>query len=216
MNDFGIALLWCALQVTLITAVAITIYAAFKRVGPLARSTVALTGLAVIVALSAFMLNHWPRWGTLSEVLDRAVNQLIADQKTDSLAFVPHPPKSHLPNVDIESIPDDFLDTQPQLSSRPDESTLEIAQPTDITNSSGFPPWRWPEIVAGLFLAGVAVGLVRLLRGLWAVSAYRRTSRPIKDPALLELLGVVQAELSCRRKIELRETSDLATAATIG
>ena len=56
MNDLGIALLWCTVQVTLIATVAIAIYAALKHMGPLARSTVALTGLVSIIALSAFIL----------------------------------------------------------------------------------------------------------------------------------------------------------------
>ncbi len=44
----------------------------------------------------------------------------------------------------------------------------------------------------------------------------RLRSRPVQDRELLELVDVLCAELACRRPIEVRQSDDLATAATIG
>ncbi len=76
--------------------------------------------------------------------------------------------------------------------------------------------WRWPAVVAVLFLTATALGLAWLALGLMAVRRQRLRSRPVLAGELLELVDVLCAELGCRRPLEVRQSDDLATAATIG
>ena len=76
--------------------------------------------------------------------------------------------------------------------------------------------WRWPAIVAWLVFAGIAFGLMRLALGLFAVARYRRRTRPIADAALAEALHATCQRLGCDRAIELRESSEMVSPATVG
>jgi beta-lactamase regulating signal transducer with metallopeptidase domain len=76
--------------------------------------------------------------------------------------------------------------------------------------------WRWPAVVGVVLLAAMAGGLGWLLLGMSAVRRQRIRSRAISDADLLELVDVLRAELACLRAVEVRESSDLVTAATIG
>ena len=77
-----------------------------------------------------------------------------------------------------------------------------------------------PRRLAGGGGRAVAVGAGRglgwLLLGVVAVRWQRVRSRPVRDAALRELVDVLRAELGCRRPVEVRQSDDLVTAATIG
>jgi hypothetical protein len=73
-----------------------------------------------------------------------------------------------------------------------------------------------PGFVAVGFLAGTGFCLLRLLLGLWAVHHCRRRSQPVEDPALHRLAETLRSEMNCRRKVEIRESTELTTAATVG
>ena len=89
----------------------------------------------------------------------------------------------------------------------------ELAKPQTTA-----PPgaWHWPALIAMLLLATMAGGLGWLVLGVLAVRWQRMGSRPVLDGELLELVDVLRTELGCRRPIEVRQSDDLATAATIG
>ena len=62
MNEIGVALVWCVVQVTTVSLLALAVHALLwfwrDRVGTL----IASTSLAVIALLSALALSPWPRW----------------------------------------------------------------------------------------------------------------------------------------------------------
>ena len=62
MNTIGIALVWCAVQVTLIGLLAGGLYILVRRMRPAAAAPVVLTGLVMVVILSLLALSPWPRW----------------------------------------------------------------------------------------------------------------------------------------------------------
>jgi hypothetical protein len=76
--------------------------------------------------------------------------------------------------------------------------------------------WEWPQWVAIGFFASAGLGIARLALGIWAMRRLRARSLPIADRELYEAIDVLRAETSCSRKIEIRETADLASAATVG
>lgn len=75
--------------------------------------------------------------------------------------------------------------------------------------------WLPLALTVGLS-AGIVLGLLQLVGGLLSVRAYRLASKPLTDVKLHELVDVLRAKLSLTRAVELRETDQLATAATIG
>ncbi|MGD0382785.1 MAG: M56 family metallopeptidase, partial [Thermoguttaceae bacterium] len=62
MNTVGIALIWCAVQVTLLGLVAGGLYLLFRRMRPAAAGLIVLAGLMTVVILSFLALSPWPRW----------------------------------------------------------------------------------------------------------------------------------------------------------
>ncbi len=218
MNALGMALVWCVAQVTLIGVLCGGLYFSVRRLRPAAAAPVAMTGLAVVVLLSALALSPWPRW-----TLPTAGRPSAADAADAALAS--------------PSAAGEVEDTRPRTGEQPpplaesDERSEpagagpsapallwqalvdELSRPQASAPDAG---WQWPAVAAVLLLAGATTGVTWLLGGLLAVRSYRRRSRAVEDAALWELADVVRAELGCRRPIEIRQSDDLVTAATIG
>ena len=66
------------------------------------------------------------------------------------------------------------------------------------------------------FFTSMLAGFARLGVGLLAVGRLRSRSRPLADVALLEEIEVLRAELSCTTAVDVRESSELETPATLG
>ena len=84
------------------------------------------------------------------------------------------------------------------------------------TQAPANPGWRWPAVLACVLLAGMAIGLMRLVLGLATVSRYRRFSCPLDDPGLTDLLAIVQAELGCTRSVAIHESAAVDSPAVVG
>ena len=74
----------------------------------------------------------------------------------------------------------------------------------------------WGRALAVSCLAVALGGLLRLIAGLWAVHILRLRGRPVDEPDLGRLLLALLTSMACRRRVELRETSDLTAPATAG
>ena len=192
MNALGITLLWCALQVSLAAVVCGLLYLAIRRLAPSAGSLVALGSLLIVVALSAMAFSPWPRW------------------ELDSFDTV---------GFRVELIP---TANDGQTASMPDTSDDQALSPlvdellVTPTKRSLLSTWSWPGVLAGLFLAGLSIGAIRFLTGLRTVQRYRRNGRTLQDFALRDMVDSLCVEAGCRRRIEVRETPTVTTAATIG
>ncbi len=75
---------------------------------------------------------------------------------------------------------------------------------------------HWPLFVLALFVVSLTVGFVRLLIGLAFVRTQRRGAQPIEEPALLDLVGILCDQAGGTRWVDVRESPQLSTAATIG
>ncbi len=62
MNEFGVSLIWLALQVSVLCVVTMLVYWVARRSHPAAGVLAALTGLLLVVVLSAAAFSPWPRW----------------------------------------------------------------------------------------------------------------------------------------------------------
>jgi beta-lactamase regulating signal transducer with metallopeptidase domain len=93
------------------------------------------------------------------------------------------------------------------------EFRRELSRPAVTGTASR---WGWRQWVAIVFFIGLGLGLARLALGFLAIWRLRARSVPIDDHELSEAIEVLRADLSCSKKVELCETADLSSAATIG
>ncbi|MBC8872564.1 MAG: DUF1559 domain-containing protein [Planctomycetes bacterium] len=210
MNEFGLVLVWCAIQVTVLCAVSGLLYLLVRRIGPATASLTALTSLSLVVALSAFAFCPWPRWAAVP------VNN---DSSTNESDVTPAVPNTVVRNEAATPNNIDGVSDGPTTSSTAGEFFAafwdELQRPAASTEST-HSGWRWSASFALFFLIGSAFGLIRLIAGLISVRACRRESQPVVHTELLELVERLRTELQCRKTIDLRQSNSLTTAATIG
>mgnify|MGYP001007741726 FL=1 len=210
MNAVGIALLWCVVQVTLLAAVCGVLYLIVHRLRSAAAAPVVLAGLLTIVLLTVLAVVPWPRWQFAWTTPPHESGSPHEDGRASVAG-----------NVGWDSVPTGSGQS-PSLQKREGlsgaivwwQTVLEdLSRPQPIAPEPG---WQWPALLAVLMFTAAGVGTAWLTLGLLAVRAQRRRSRPVEDAALNELVDTLRAELNCLRRIEVRQSSDLTTAATIG
>lgn len=214
-------LLWCIVQVTLIGLLAGGLCIAMRRWASAAHAVVPAAALAAIVGLTLCAFVPWPSWWRFGPARQPAVAAGTNRESHDS-------GRSFVPAETAESLFDGAPAPASELASPPsavatDVQSAEVgdAAPTDTPSTAGLSLLQrataWlPAILATILGGGILLGLGQVLGGLLSVRAHRRSSRKLTDPALLEQVDVLRAELSLQRPIELRESQSLATAATIG
>lgn len=268
MDDLGLAVAFCVVQVTLLSAVVSACYLCSRRTHPGFRSSIASTGVFVVLALSLLCLSPYPNW---LDVLDLGESQNVVggtdrraqgqeSRRSDTGTDKPGGKAAALPS---ESSPNfgDLPREEPQESASrlPPSETLPIPDaPGELSggrvvpaekierstenpvNSSGGTARLVPQLLSGIMglrewlvaqcqlllrwgwlaglmlLAGVTFNLLRLVVGWWELRRFRQRSTRIDSPALQESLDIVQAELSVRGGVELRQTTEMTSPATIG
>jgi beta-lactamase regulating signal transducer with metallopeptidase domain len=206
MNDYSNALLWSALQVTLLALAALASSAFVTRRAP--ATAARLTALAFVVSgvlttLAFCPLPDWWNWHA---------SQTVAAVKT------PQPeirnPKSEIRNPRIESAT--ARDTASGWDIKKMVADhwwprLRVTMEPALQADERRPSW----LVLG-FLGGAAVALLRLLFGLAAVARCHRRSALIVDHEWQQLLKQLCGEIGIAFPVELREASDLTTPAMVG
>ncbi len=234
MSTFGIALVWCAVQITIVSLVAIAADMLLKRRGRVGGSTILVTGLCGALLLTAIVWSPWPRWSW---------NQLNATHSTEQSAIassnVDQPATSEVEDGSTENVASSTTETS--IVTTPGDTTQriepggfdwsmsswtagmgelwqgwqsELNRTAAVVEQPAAPVWpMWVGIIA---TCGIGVSVIRLLLGWRAIQRDRRTSRAIDSPKLAELCDLLRAELSITRPVQLRESPCMATAATIG
>ncbi len=208
MNTLAIALLWCVVQVTLLTLLAIGFYYALRRLGPQAGGAVALSTVALIVGLSLLAFSPWPRWSSLAAQNAGLVGTTPNDEPV-SRSNSPATPGDAL--QPLEPVPLAAESAGPTFWDALVDEFSRVSTATDAPSRLA-----WPNVLAVLVMVGVVLGTLRLAVGLMAVGRYRSQSKLIDAPQLTELLDVLLAEIGCRRRPEMRESDAFFSAATVG
>ncbi len=216
MNELGISLTWLVGQVTLLCGVTAMIYLIARHRHPSAGAAAALTGLLLSGVLTLGVFSPWPRWTLPSEPQGSTVNSAV-----DGAARSSHGRTSRPVTPDVPSLSNNKSRIDAELESPATAAWTalwqglrqELAQPTPQPAAAGY---RWSGWLAVSLLLAMALGAARLLAGWLTVRRCLRRSPLIDDPPLRETVDVLRAELGCRRTVELRESDEVTSAATVG
>lgn len=209
MNEFGLNLIWLALQITVLCVIAVPVYLLARRNSPSGGATATFSVLMLVALLSAAAISPWPQW---------TFNEQRADASYDGL---PSPSGSSAAvdstDSEVHRTEDGRLSTTAvTLGERLQffrEAFAHQLAASPVTADAGLNFAGW---LAVAFSVGAGIALIRLVAGLTAVAAQRQRSQPVNDRDLVELLEVLCAEFQCRRSVELRESDEIVSAATIG
>jgi BlaR1 peptidase M56 len=212
MNEWSLALIYSAFQVTLLGSLAVGLYLFASRRSPAAAARVATLALGAFILLTVAATSPLPSWWTWTLLIGQ-----------------PTPAPRSLPRADSETLiaPEEMPASFAPLEAKADAEGLELgwtlAHLRDTWNDlkrhradAETPILRWTTLVPIVVLSGIGLGLLRLGLGLWGVHCYRRRSRPIDDPSLYDLLNLLRLTIDCQRPVEVRESPDLSMPATIG
>ncbi len=210
MSELGVAIVWCALQVTVIAVVCGLLCSRILR---LSCPTVPLTGLAAIVLVTLLAFAPLPSWWQLGQRVqpDR--------ESTVSLAVEGSPALGANEQGDTPIAAPEPVVSSPALS--PPAWREFAAQWLDELSYSGSaisdrPMRHWPVYIAWLFLAGAIWGVAAWIAKVLLVERFRHRGRAIVDKELHEQLDLLRTALGCAAKVQLCESSELSTAATLG
>jgi hypothetical protein len=205
MNDLGISLVWLTVQVTTIALVGLVLSALLARRTPAAGATAALTSLALTAMLAALACSPLPSWWAWDAIplTDAVSANGLATRDDDKSA-------GELPGTaDTAQGGGIRLGTlMTLLRSLGRDPGNEV--PAEVV------PWRWPAALVAVAGTGTALGILRLLLGLWAIRQSWRRSRPVDEPEMLQLVKELQTALGVKPPVAVHESADLTTAATFG
>ncbi|HUY92369.1 MAG TPA: M56 family metallopeptidase [Pirellulales bacterium] len=211
MNALGISLVWMALQTSLFCLAATGLYLFARRRHPALGASTLCGVLLITVGIATLSFGPWPRWRTLADLgptgptadaaakteLHRAEQSSspISASAADADSASDHgasPPNAGVLNL-LSGI---WGAVRSQV-----QNQLDVGSRVDLNAHR----WRWPAWLAAVMLAGVGIGLARMLVGLFALARLLRETQLVSDPSLVGLLDELRAKLGCRRPIELRE-----------
>jgi hypothetical protein len=206
MNDFAIALVWLAVQVTAVTlaGLALMILAGRKTQG--AGASVARTALAATIVLGLLACCPLPSWWSWEGLTALPITASPAESSPAS-------------EGDASAVQSGQVTTSSRGSGIQLSGLLSALRGLRWTSTSdrerGWLP-RWQSAVMGLAGTATALGVLRLLLGLWAIRHGWHRSRLVNDSDLLRLIDELREALDVKRPVSVRESADLTTAATVG
>jgi Zn-dependent protease with chaperone function len=195
MNQFGIALATAALQATLAAGTAVVAVMVVGRRSPRTAATLSILALGLCGLLTIATVAPSPPWWSWDEFI-REPSATTSDPSPSPVSGVDGPARDGW-HVSIRRL-------------------VELLPTAAPHNAPPGPGWSGWSLLAGLFLAGLAVELLRLLVGLGAALACCRRSRSIIDARLLRMMDDLSAALRCRWPVAPRSSTDVGTAATVG
>ena len=210
MNEFGISIVWLALQVSVLCLVTALLYVVFRKGNPRTRGVLMQSSLLLVVPLSIVAFVPWPSW------LDQSDDPPSVAATTSSVSTSPVATDDSVePDSDsatqrsaggvFETTTEFFRSFGEELQT---QSNVELdGQPTHIA---------WKSWLAIGFLVALTIGCLRMISGAIAVDRYGRRAQLVTDKSIRETFDILIAEFSCSRLIELRESSEIVSAATIG
>jgi beta-lactamase regulating signal transducer with metallopeptidase domain len=208
-------LLFCGLlQVTLVAAVGLIVVAISGRWSRFTAASFSFLTLTAIFALTVLAFVPWSGWLADSAAHSAASKSSGLTTATDNSGTVEG--AVALDDAQPFGIAE-FVSAGIEGIRNLNQTTLPSAS-SDIrvTGTEAVKGYGWMHWLSATFAVGVLLGLVRLLGGIVGVRLMVRSSRPLRNQRLREMIETVSAEMRCHVQIEARESKRLATAATVG
>ena len=222
MNTISVMLLGSIAHATGFAIVGTLVYLALRRFSPAAGALASCSSIVIMALVSLIVLGPWPRWWVVDPAESaRAMAALRSDvERVHQALPLQSEDRSSLRPIDSK----ERSPAAPSLGELPAATESFFARFVgelirELRSTAARPvrtQWGWPEWLAVAFLASLCLGLARLGLGIMTIQRLRARSWPIADGDLDQEIQVLRAELSCTRKVEARETTELATPATIG
>lgn len=218
MNALSNLLVCGLLQVTLVAAVGLIVVAISGRWSRISAATLSFATLAGIVMLTVLAFVPWPSW--LDSVKPDSKASATSSQQSAKNGHSDGNDRAEVKNL-TNSEPFGFAEflsagveglrnlNQTELPA----SSIPVA--TEVAEVA-VPEFAWTRWFVWLFAAGVLLGMIRLIGGIVGVRLMIRSSRPLRNTQLQEMMDVLSAEMRCPARIEILESTQLATAATVG
>jgi hypothetical protein len=210
MNDLGVELLAIAARCLFLALFGMVVLLVCRRRGPATAALAAQASLTAMVAVAAMAACPWPRWWSPAAArasLERPSAGHAAAPMAGGLEPVARSPE--FPGVKAGVRADDTSWVSAFVAEF--GQALRRSSPPDAAQG-----WRWPAWLAAVYLAGVGLLLLRLALGIAGVRAVRRRAPLIDDPGLLALIEELRDELAVTAPVELRESTEMGTPATVG
>ena len=204
------------LQVTLVATVGLIACVICGRWSRMSAAPLSFVTLTAILVLTLLAFVPWPSWldsktASSPEIRSDATLPTAASMPTNFAfdASKIQPEQFGLQEFWIAGV--EGLRNMNRLSanlpSTNADSSSEIPSKTRVA---------WSRWCVGIFIAGVVFGLIRLIGGIIGVRLMVRSSRPLRDGDLIEMVDALSAEMRCSQHVEIRECNRLVTAATAG
>lgn len=201
MNELGWNLVWAAARVTIITGAAMLAYFLAAVRSPTAAARLSMWALAISVLITA---------AAFFPALDLGITHGAPAGENRAYELVQATPDNGRTRID--EIPSRAVDSS-VLATLLGNVAGGLRQ---LRNFQPAPDWRWPKLVALVFVFGVVIGWFRLAIGIWSVHALHRRSRPATDTPAHRMLQALSQDMKVRRPVDVRISEELTTAATIG
>ena len=238
MSDLATTVVWSGIQVSIFALiVAGTVLVIRKWLGGLVREILTVS-LAVIILVPLLSMVPMPDWFSGSAMQPVAAVETVPAKQNDlesanpvvddSNDFVPldrqpvEPMIEHAGQSNLNSAPawsTKLAELWEQLQNEPIEIEPEVsmAMPISIPSvASGPPQMTWLNLLFFAILFCVAIGLVRLAIGIRAVARLRKRSSQIDNEFAASEVERLCAQMGIRRRVELLQSEELSTPATVG
>ncbi len=207
MSPLTATFIWTALQITILALATLGVYAIARRLSPHLSAAVLATGLGLALVLTLLAASPWPRWQLAREQANPPVPPVaeeVAIERSDAPATEPVVATApELPAVDVEPFTlADYAASMWAALQQPPVAAAPEKQPTN-----------W---LLRIVLAGVTLGVVRLVWGLASVRRLMADSQAVDDPDLNALITRTSRQLGITRSITVRDSPHLGTPATVG
>ncbi len=192
----------------------IVVYLALRRWSPAAGALAAASSLVVMAMVGFLAFCPWPRWGP-SNSLERLRLAIVNSRSPIEVQATPTDRAATNSSTATERIASQPPSSEKTTMAFPLIQALarEWGKPATVESGAS---WSWRNWLALAMLGSMVLGMVRLGSGLWAIRRLRQRSAPLADPALIDTVALLRAEMGCSHPVELRTSAELATPATIG